>query len=227
MLQHGAYNLLMDAIYDREKFPTKDEAIDWTWASSADEIEAVEFVLRKFFVLEDGVYCQKRMQQELADFNEFCSQQREKGKKGGRPKKPVGLEKKPGGLNNEPDGNPMLSQKKPNPLTNNPLTNTNPPNGGCGNSKSSPVPYQRIVDLYHELLPRLPKVVKLSEKRKRAIRSRWKDDADNLDYWKSYFRHAATSKFLHGQNDRGWLADIDFLTREDVMIKMQEGKYHG
>lgn len=65
MLQHGAYTLLIDACYDREQFPTLEEAIDWAWASSAAEIEAVEFVLRKFFVLEDGRYVQKRIQEEI------------------------------------------------------------------------------------------------------------------------------------------------------------------
>lgn len=65
MLQHGAYTLLIDACYDREHFPTRDEAIDWTWASSTAEIEAVDFVLSKFFKLEDGVYMQHRVQEEL------------------------------------------------------------------------------------------------------------------------------------------------------------------
>jgi uncharacterized protein YdaU (DUF1376 family) len=65
MLQHGAYTLLIDACYDREQFPTLDEAIDWTWASSSAEIEAVEFVLRKFFTLEDGRHVQKRIQEEI------------------------------------------------------------------------------------------------------------------------------------------------------------------
>jgi len=68
MLQHGAYNLLIDACYDRERFPTREEAIDWAWAASAAEIEAVEFVLRKFFTLTDGVYVQERIQQELDEF---------------------------------------------------------------------------------------------------------------------------------------------------------------
>lgn len=70
MLQHGAYTLLIDTCYDREQFPTRDEAIDWTWASSTAEVEAVEFVLRKFFVLEDGRYVQKRIQEELAAYHE-------------------------------------------------------------------------------------------------------------------------------------------------------------
>jgi|GEM_PF-1909208 len=69
MLQHGAYTLLLDTCYDREQFPTKEEAIEWTWASTTAEIEAVEFVLRKFFTLEDGVYIQKRIKEELEEYH--------------------------------------------------------------------------------------------------------------------------------------------------------------
>lgn len=70
MLQHGAYTLLTDACYDREKFPTKEEAIDWTWASTPEEVQAVEFVLSKFFVLENGRFIQARITEELAEYTE-------------------------------------------------------------------------------------------------------------------------------------------------------------
>ena len=69
MLQHGSYTLLIDSCYDREEFPTIEQAIEWTWASTPEEIAAVKFVLSKFFVLENGVYVQKRIQEELAEFN--------------------------------------------------------------------------------------------------------------------------------------------------------------
>lgn len=69
MLQHGSYTLLIDACYDREQFPTLEEAIEWTWASTNEEIEAVTFVLRKFFTLEDGVYVQKRIQEEITEYH--------------------------------------------------------------------------------------------------------------------------------------------------------------
>lgn len=69
MLQHGSYTLLLDACYDREQFPTEEEAIEWTWASTPEEEAAVRFVLKKFFVLEDGRYVQKRVQEELAEFH--------------------------------------------------------------------------------------------------------------------------------------------------------------
>lgn len=70
MLQHGAYTLLLDACYDREKFPTLEQAIDWCWASSEEELKAVEFVLKKFFTLENGVYIQTRIEEDLAKYHE-------------------------------------------------------------------------------------------------------------------------------------------------------------
>jgi uncharacterized protein YdaU (DUF1376 family) len=70
MLQHGAYTLLIDACYDREVFPTLEQAIDWTWASTDAEIEAVKFVLSRFFKLSsDGQYVQDRILEELLQYH--------------------------------------------------------------------------------------------------------------------------------------------------------------
>jgi uncharacterized protein YdaU (DUF1376 family) len=65
MLEHGAYTLLLDACYDRERFPTIEEALEWSWARSEDEIAAVKFVLSKFFTLTDSVYAQQRVKDEI------------------------------------------------------------------------------------------------------------------------------------------------------------------
>ena len=70
MLQHGAYTLLIDACYDREIFPTYEQALDWTWASTEAEIEAVKFVLSRFFKLSaDGQYVQDRILEELLNYH--------------------------------------------------------------------------------------------------------------------------------------------------------------
>ena len=88
MLEHGAYTLLMDAIYDREIFPTLDEALDWAWARDEAEVAAVKFVLTKFFELQnDGRYVQKRICDELMDYkakaetNARIAKQREEKRK--------------------------------------------------------------------------------------------------------------------------------------------------
>ena len=70
MLQHGAYTLLIDACYDREVFPTEEQAIEWTWASSEAEVEAVKFVLSRFFSLDkEGQYVQHRILEELLHYH--------------------------------------------------------------------------------------------------------------------------------------------------------------
>jgi len=51
-----------------------------------------------------------------------------------------------------------------------------------------------------------------------------------LKFWEDYFNYVAQSKFLTGQSNptngrKVFLADIDFLIREDVIVKTQEGKY--
>jgi len=88
MLQHGAYTLLIDSCYDREVFPTLEQALEWTWASSEAEIDAVKFVLSRFFVLnKDGQYVQDRILEELlqyhktADTNKRIAAERETKRK--------------------------------------------------------------------------------------------------------------------------------------------------
>lgn len=70
MLEHGAYTLLMDACYDREKFPTMEQAIDWCWARSDGEIAAVKFVLDKFFTLDGDQYTQQRIADEIDGYHQ-------------------------------------------------------------------------------------------------------------------------------------------------------------
>jgi len=68
LLQHGAFSVLMDKIYNTETFPTLEQAIEITWAQSDEEIEAVKFVLNRFFLEKDGIYFQKRIIDEIVDF---------------------------------------------------------------------------------------------------------------------------------------------------------------
>jgi uncharacterized protein YdaU (DUF1376 family) len=101
MLQHGAYTLLLDSCYDREQFPTMEEALDWVWASSDQEIEAVKFVLTKFFVQEGDTFIQYRIQDELeryhknASTNQRIAQEREAKRKEKRTNRAQGVNEAP------------------------------------------------------------------------------------------------------------------------------------
>lgn len=93
------------------------------------------------------------------------------------------------------------------------------------------VPYQKIVDLYHETLPTLPKVEKLTAVRKSQIRQRWLQDLKELDHWENFFEYVKQSKFLMGlvpqSNGRKvFRANLQWLTKEENYVKISEENYH-
>jgi hypothetical protein len=95
------------------------------------------------------------------------------------------------------------------------------------NTTQNKVPYQEIVNLYHELTS-LPRVVKLSEARKKYIRARWKEYPD-LEFWKQFFKRVEASDFLTGRADYGnrkpFIADLEWLVRPTNFLKVLEGRY--
>lgn len=117
MLEHGAYTLLIDACYDRERFPTEDDAIDWCWARSDEEVTAVRFVLSKFFTLDGDVYVQQRISEEVGAYKEMAiknkeiAENREKAKKEGK----NGISTKRAPTVNEPPPNqePLTTNQEP------------------------------------------------------------------------------------------------------------------
>ena len=99
--------------------------------------------------------------------------------------------------------------------------------------KADLVPYEKIVSLYHEMLPMCPRVAKLTPKRKGQIAARWKSgDIPDLETWREYFEFVAQSKFLTGKIDptnghKRFVADLEWLTNESNFTKTWEKKYHG
>ena len=85
--------------------------------------------------------------------------------------------------------------------------------------------YQQVVDSYNEICGNvLPKVTKLTDKRKRAIKTCISQgfSAEDLS---SAFRAAAGTPFLTGKNDRNWTANFDFIVKPDNLQKILEGVY--
>lgn len=100
-------------------------------------------------------------------------------------------------------------------------------------AKVSKIPYEAIINLYHELLPHNPRVKILSDARKRTIKARWNNGMGELEDWTRLFgEYVAKSKFLTGQSppshgrSKSFIADIDFLINETNIVKIVEGKYH-
>lgn len=82
---------------------------------------------------------------------------------------------------------------------------------------------EQVVDLYRSICVSYPKVISLSEARKRAIRARLK--MYSMDDFRMLFEKAEESSFLKGANNRNWSATFDWLLKESNMVKVLEGNY--
>jgi predicted phage replisome organizer len=90
-------------------------------------------------------------------------------------------------------------------------------------SKKDKINYQEIVDLYNDTCVSLCHVNKLTDSRKRAIRSRLKNYS--LEEITKAFQKAEASDFLKGDNNKNWIADFDFVMRDASLAKILEGSY--
>ena len=130
---------------------------------------------------------------------------------GGRPKNEKIIE-----TQEKPKRNPRETQEKPKRNLNvNVNVNENV------NVKDNII--ENIINIYNENCTNLPKVLKQTPKRKKAIKDFNK--IYSSEDFKQICQIANDSDFLIGNNDRGWKADFDFLMRIDKATAILEGKY--
>lgn len=93
-------------------------------------------------------------------------------------------------------------------------------------------PHQKILDLYHEILPELQHHRVWTGARQANLKARWNESSkrQELDYWKRFFNYVRQSDFLMGrieQNNRTpFIADLEWLVKAGNFAKVIEGKYH-
>lgn len=85
------------------------------------------------------------------------------------------------------------------------------------------IDYQQIADMYNETCVSFPRLVKLSDTRKKAIKARLRNYT--VDDFKRLFEMAEQSDFLKGKNKRNWSATFDWLINDANMAKVLEGNY--
>ena len=83
--------------------------------------------------------------------------------------------------------------------------------------------YKAVVDSYNSLCKSFPKVTKLSERRRKAIKARLKEYS--LAEIEKAFALAEESEFLKGANNRNWMASFDWIISDSNLPKVLEGKY--
>ena len=120
------------------------------------------------------------------------------------------------------------------PIKNSKESNSKNPKGSPEiTTTTNSVPFEKIQKLYNEICgPILPRIIKLTSKRKQKIKSRWdeiqKEGEGPIKVFTELFKKTVSTPFLIGENRQGWKADFDWLFANDTnYIKVLEGKYDG
>jgi len=98
---------------------------------------------------------------------------------------------------------------------------------GSVNKKITKDQAEKIIELYAEILPELQQVVISlfhGKPRARALAARWAEHEDfrTEEFWRAFFSTVRTSKHWMGDNDRGWMADFEFLMKPSNFSKCCE-----
>lgn len=85
---------------------------------------------------------------------------------------------------------------------------------------------EEFVKLYHDTLPMLSKINKITNARRNKIVSRIREMDNGLETAKEVLNRISLSPFLLGINERKWTVDFDWIISNDTnWVKVMEGKY--
>lgn len=91
------------------------------------------------------------------------------------------------------------------------------------------IDYQAVLEAFHTTLPEMPKVLKLTDGRRKVLRKLWKDYDLNIEKWGAYLRYISKKCrwMLEDRPDtstgRTWRKkDFDYLITEGCYLKVKE-----
>ena len=156
----------------------------------------------------------KALKRDLRKYESYIDKQKSNGKKGGRPKTQktqAFLEKaKKADSVNVNDNDNVSDNDNDNDILLKKVTK------GSDLSKG-------VIEYFNGVCVNLPKVIKLTDKRKLLIVSREKEYCK--DDLKKVIDLTAESEFMNGNNNNGWTANFDWIMQKQNFIKILEGNY--
>jgi uncharacterized protein YdaU (DUF1376 family) len=215
--EDGAYNRLLRLCWMTPGCSLPD---DPTWIARRMRIDMDTFarvvapLLDEFFTRAKGRVQSPKLSRISDETNEKHTRRVEAGKKGGRPAK--ALKTKEMG---QSYAKAMPKQPEPEPEPD----KKEEPYGSL--SLASDEAAQALAE-YNAAAKQAgwPSVQLLTKPRRQAVLARLKE-CGGLSGWRDALARARASPHCCGQNDRGWTASFDFLTRQSSFAKLMEGNY--
>jgi uncharacterized protein YdaU (DUF1376 family) len=233
--QHGAYLLLILDYWRNGPAPDDDAVLQQITKLERAAWKRHRAALARMFKIEEGEWRHKRIDHELVEAEANAERRSSKALKAAQARwgnAPSNAPSMPGAKLVEcPPQSPSPKNDDPyGSLSENDVSDppAELPDDGDGELPEEPensLKPQHVVDEWNQVALRcgLPQIVGLTGKRLRHLKSRIREHP--LDHWFEAFNAIERNPWMHGENDRGWRADFDFLLQPSSFQKLIEGSY--
>lgn len=238
--EHGAYLLMLQHYYATEKpLPVGRALHRMLRAQSKEERDAIDVVSEQFWSTTEAGLVNARADDEItkantqADTNARIAREREERRRATRKEHEQSTNR---ATNDQPNQTPdtRLNTKEPTALVISPSGETPDPNVVKLADRRIPCPCDRLIEVFHAECPTLPRVMKLTDARRKHLTARWREvDADakltnadeGIEIFRAFFRKVSASDFLSGKGGK-WAATFDWLIESSGnFMKTFEGNY--
>ena len=162
------------------------------------------------------------MERDWQKYIDRANVNKQNGAKGGRPQKTNGLLENQT-VSEKPNGSNKLNIKYKKQENINEKDNLD--NISSVSTDMMEQEIMEVMEFYNQTAAtcKLPKCLKLSDKRKKQIRARLRESGKEKVF--EAITIASQSEFMNGMNDSGWRADIEFITSANKFPLILEGRY--
>jgi uncharacterized protein YdaU (DUF1376 family) len=223
--QHGAYLLLIFDYWRNGPPPDDDEVLQQITMLDGQRWLKHKPMIQRFFEIEDGVWVHRRIERERVRAMENSASNSAKAKAAASarwnapsnaPSNAEGLPDAMLGTCPPPSPSPSPSEL-PKPSKDKPF------------ERGGPNERQIVFDEWNAMASKTKGSVKsaklISDPRAKSLKARLHEHS--LDEIVTAIHSIPESRFLTGDNDRGWTANFDWLLQPNSMMKLIEGAYHG
>ena len=208
LMEDLAYRRLLDLYYLKDGEIYGDEADVARQIGMRTNVSEVKQVLMDFFVIDGDRWSHSRCDAEITHFREKSEKASNAGKASAQRRSNV----------RSTDVQPTNNQE--------PITNNQQPIKEDMSSGDDALKVEDVVEAWNDLAQArgLAKIARITENRRRQIKARIREYQP--EDWSTALAAIYNSKFLCGENDRGWKADFDFLLQPKSFVKLIEGAYN-
>lgn len=237
MIFYASWKEAIKGLPDGVRLEVYEAAVDFAMTGNVPELSAMAAMVFPFI--------RQDIERDMENYDRLCNRNRANGMKGGRPRKnpenPVGIletqqnpekttetQETQANPNEDISNDISLSSKEKNSLQSSKRKSAEADPTAAGKEEKADAPdFRKLADFFNDELRRngsiIPTIRSIDGQRRSSTMARIREHGKPA--FAEAVKKAAASDFLNGKNDRGWVADFDWIIKPNNFIKVLEGNY--